>query len=156
MTKLLLFVPVDPALLAPGPWGGIPPRAWYGRETVASKPCPVCGAKVRWSPAPTEQTDSCYVCSADCRHAFPQEAVYERRWSTNPWSRLRDSDEYALVLDEADSLGVTRLHDHIYRTNRQVGANLCLCRSDVLPQKVAEAAAALGLGKVVEADVVKT
>lgn len=76
----VLVVPAvgDPGrLTAQGVCGHRSPIVW---RAPTEPHCAACGSPARWSPAPTDQTDSCWVCSIDWRH----DGIVFRSWSS--WS----------------------------------------------------------------------
>jgi hypothetical protein len=79
-TVLLVPPTPDHPLLAPGRAGAMAPLAAFDEVAGKSRPCPVCGAAVRWYRPPTDQMDPCYICSVDWQHQFEQEAVIVREW----------------------------------------------------------------------------
>lgn len=82
--RAILLVPavLDPhKLLAAGVCGARPPVAHL--DHVAGKPprpCPVCNSPLRWFSAPTDQTDSKFICAADWSHKFRQVDVLIPEW----------------------------------------------------------------------------
>ena len=91
-----ILVTGRPDLLAPGLCGSRPPTVHWGPVPGASlKSCPVCGGPVKYSSAPTEQTDGVYVCTLDRTHKCPDWEVQTYRWQTTRWD---DSTTTALVL----------------------------------------------------------
>lgn len=79
LTVILMPPDGDTALLA-DECGGRVPTMYLDTVAGAQRPCPVCGSPTRWWSAPTEQYDSCYICTADPGHAFPQSAVTVMGW----------------------------------------------------------------------------
>lgn len=68
-----LFVPSGAAtceaLIGCGPCGMHPPRAFWRPVAGRKLPCPRCAGELRYSPAPTEQSDARYVCDV-CRASW--------------------------------------------------------------------------------------
>ena len=77
---VLLVPPAGDAALLADECGGRVPTMYLDTVAGAQRPCPVCGSPTRWWSAPTEQYDSCYICTADPGHAFPQSAVTVMGW----------------------------------------------------------------------------
>ena len=97
--RTILLIPEDPKLLALGPCGYRPPMASLMHLAgLGAKPCPVCGEPCRWSEAPTEQTDSRFVCASNWRHSFRQADVEQHRWQAGPYAGEYGRAPRALVL----------------------------------------------------------
>jgi hypothetical protein len=99
-TILLIPRDGDPhKLLAPGRAGAMVPLAAFDEVAGKSRPCPVCGAAVRWYRPPTDQMDPCYICSVDWQHQFEQEAVIVREWRVGHCRDRQARKALVLALD---------------------------------------------------------
>jgi hypothetical protein len=113
------------ALLGERPYGSRPPRVEC-RSVAGTARCPHCKSKLRYSPAPTEQTSDLWVCDA-CKEDWYEEGIFalsEHRWEPFYGHRLQPN-RCALVLAGENQLvfdGLDRVVRHFEKKAQAAGS----------------------------------